>query len=156
VSDHLLRVRPKITTYPLTDVAASYLINIIVLVFVYLNWRKIIALRYTWFRSDEYNKSFYARTLMVLNVPKKIQSDSGLEGLFAGLQMPYPTTSVHIGHQVGQLPELIEFHNETVRDFEQVLVRYLKGGKIGKKRPQITNGGCLGLGGEKRVGVDLE
>ncbi|PVF95251.1 DUF221-domain-containing protein [Serendipita vermifera] len=136
-------------------VAASYLINVIVLVFVYLNWRKIITLRYSWFRSDEYNKSFYARTLMVLNVPKKIQSDEGLQSLFAGLQMPYPTTSVHIGHRVGQLPELIEYHNNTVRSFEQVLVRYLKGGKIGKKRPTITIGGSMGCGGEKKDAIDF-
>lgn len=111
----------------------------------------MLQLRYTWFRSDEYNKSFYARTLMILSVPKKLQSDEGLQSLFAGLQIPYPTTSVHIGHRVGQLPELIDYHNDTVRSFEKVLVGYLKGGKLGKKRPTITIGGFMGFGGEKKV-----
>lgn len=136
-------------------VAATYLINFLVLGLIYFNWKKIIDLRYTWFRSDEYNKSFYARTLMILNVPKKLQSDTGLQGFFAGLQIPYPTTSVHIGHRVGQLPELIEYHNETVRSFEKVLVGYLKGGKLGKKRPTITIGGFMGFGGEKRDAIDF-
>jgi calcium permeable stress-gated cation channel len=88
---------------------------------------------------------------MILNVPKKLQSDGGLQGLFAGLQIPYPTTSVHIGHRVGQLPELIDYHNDTVRSLEKVLVGYLKGGKLGKKRPTMTIGGFMGFGGEKKV-----
>lgn len=89
---------------------------------------------------------------MITGVPKKMQSDDGLRNLFSGLGMPYPTTSVHIGHQVEKLPDLVEFHNETVREFEKILVRYLKGGKLGKKRPTITIGGWLGFGGEKKVG----
>jgi hypothetical protein len=133
------------------DVAATYLINAFALGLVYYNWRKVLVLRYRWFRSDEYTKSFYARTLMITGVPKKLQADDGLRSLFSGLGMPYPTTSVHIGHKVGQLPELVEYHNETVREFEKVLVRYLKGGKLGKKRPTITIGGWLGFGGEKKV-----
>ncbi|KAG9055422.1 hypothetical protein FS842_002232 [Serendipita sp. 407] len=136
-------------------VAASYLINIIVLAFIWYNWKKMVALRHAWFRSDEYTKSFYARTLMILNVPKKLQSDEGLQSLFAGLQIPYPATSVHIGRRVGQLPELVEYHNNTVRSFEEVLVSYLKGGKIGKKRPTITIGGCLGFGGEKKDAIEF-
>jgi hypothetical protein len=121
---------------------------------VYWNWKKMIQLRYAWFRSDEYNKSFYARTLMILSVPKKLQSDEGLQNIFAGLQMPYPATSVHIGRRVGQLPELIEYHNDAVRSFEQVLVGYLKGGKIGKNRPTITIGGFMGFGGEKKDAIE--
>jgi calcium permeable stress-gated cation channel len=49
-------------------VAMSYVINGIVLGFIYYNWKAMVALRWTWFRSDEYQKSFHARTLMVLGV----------------------------------------------------------------------------------------
>ena len=49
-------------------VAMSYVINAIVLAFIYYNWKAMAALRWSWFRSDEYQKSFYARTLMVLGV----------------------------------------------------------------------------------------
>lgn len=49
-------------------VAMSYVINGIVLAFIYSNWKAMAVLRWSWFRSDEYQKSFYARTLMVLGV----------------------------------------------------------------------------------------
>jgi len=49
-------------------VAMTYVINAIVLAFVYYNWKAMVALRWTWFSSDEYQKSFHARTLMVLGV----------------------------------------------------------------------------------------
>lgn len=65
--------------------------------------------------------------------------------------MPYPTTAVHIGRKVGKLPELVEYHNDTVRELETYLVRYLKGGRIAKKRPTITKGGACGCGGQKNV-----
>ncbi|KIO29092.1 hypothetical protein M407DRAFT_21836 [Tulasnella calospora MUT 4182] len=135
-------------------VAMSYIITFIVLGFVYWHWREMIRLRHQWFRSEEYNKAFYARTLMITRVPKKIQSDEGLRQLLQSIQMPYPTTAVHIGRSVGQLPDLIEYHNQTVRDLETVLVRYLKGGRIGKTRPTITIGGFLGMGGEKKDAID--
>ncbi|KAG8768164.1 hypothetical protein FRC12_005735, partial [Ceratobasidium sp. 428] len=135
-------------------VAAIYVITLIVLGAIWWHWKKMVELRHTWFRSDEYLKSFYARTLMIQQVPKKMQSDEGLAGLFDGLRVPYPTTAVHIGRRVGRLPEMIEYHNQAVRDLEQVLVSYLKGGKLGKKRPTITIGGFLGFGGVKKDAID--
>jgi calcium permeable stress-gated cation channel len=60
-------------------------------------------------------------------------------------------THAYLARKVGDLPDLIEYHNQTVREFEQILVTYLKGGKIGKKRPTITIGGFLGFGGQKKV-----
>ncbi|KAG8986001.1 hypothetical protein FRB90_004283, partial [Tulasnella sp. 427] len=126
-----------------------------VLGFVWWHWREMVRLRHQWFRSPEYNRSFYARTLMITHVPKQIQSDEGLKSLLQSIKMPYETTAVHIGRRVGTLPAMIEAHNETVRELEQVLVRYLKGGKIGKTRPTITIGGFLGFGGEKKDAIDL-
>src|SRR5258708_7595748 len=87
--------------------------------------------------------------------PRKMQSDQGIANLFAGLHVPYPATSVHIGRRVGQLPDLIKYHNNTVCEFEQVLVRYLKGGKLGKKRPTIRVGGFMGFGGEEKDAIDF-
>lgn len=86
---------------------------------------------------------------------RKMQHDQGIAGLFAGLQVPYPATSVHIGRHVGDLPDLVEYHNNTVRELEQVLVRYLKGGKLAKERPTIRIGGFMGIGGEKKDAIDL-
>lgn len=49
-------------------VGMSYIVNGIVLTFIYYNWKAMVTLRSAWFRSDEYQKSFYARTLMVVGV----------------------------------------------------------------------------------------
>lgn len=115
---------------------------------------QVVRLRHQWFQSDEYNKSFYARTLMVRHVPRKLQTDEGLQSMFETLRVPYPTTAVHIGRRVGNLPELIDYHNEAVRELEGYLVMYLKDGKIGKKRPTIRKGGFMGIGGKKLDAID--
>lgn len=123
----------------------------LVMYFVFINWQAMVRLRNGYYRSPEYVQSFYARTLIVQRVPKTLQSDQGLKSLFESLNVPYPATSVHIARRVGRLPELVKYHNDAVRDLEAVLVRYLKGGKIARKRPTLTIGGFLGMGGTKKV-----
>lgn len=54
-----------------------------------------------------------------------------------------------IGRDLKDYPGLIEDYNDTIKDFEAVLVKYLKGGKEAKKRPRIRRGGFLGMGGTK-------
>ncbi|EJT96751.1 DUF221-domain-containing protein [Dacryopinax primogenitus] len=132
----------------------TYLITFIILGFVYINWRRMVELKIRFFRSPEYIESFYARTLMIRHVPQELQSDLGIQALFQSLQAPYPTTDVYIGRQVGSLPELIEYHNETVRKLEHVLVSHLKGGQVGKKRPTIRLGATMGCGGEQVDAID--
>ena len=80
----------------------------------------MVRLRWEWFRSPEYQASFFARTLMLTHVPKKLQSDAALHQLLNSIGMPYPTTEVHIGRVVGALPDLIEKHEEMVRKLERV------------------------------------
>ncbi|KAF9469984.1 hypothetical protein BDZ94DRAFT_1243684 [Collybia nuda] len=136
-------------------VAVTYLITLLIILFVQIHWKEMVRLRHTWFRSPEYLESFYARTLTVLRVPKKYQSDEGIKAVFDTVRVPYPTTSVHIGRKVGKLPELIDYHNTTVREFEAILVKYLKGGKLGRKRPIIRVGASCGCGGMKKDAIDF-
>ncbi|KZT14472.1 hypothetical protein NEOLEDRAFT_503266, partial [Neolentinus lepideus HHB14362 ss-1] len=137
-------------------IVVTYGITALVMAFVYVHWKNMVRLRQNWFRSPEYQQSFYARTLIVLRVPRALQSDEGIRAIFESVQVPYPTTSVHIGRNVGKLPELTEYHNETVRELEQVLVRYLKGGRIAKERPMIRLGGFMGCcGGQKKDAIDF-
>lgn len=151
----MLTIRDVGGNFLFVHVAVTYLIAFLVMFFVYMNWRAMVRLRHTWFRSPEYAQSFYARTLTVLHVPRKFQSDEGIRAVFESVQVPYPTTAVHIGRRVGKLPELIEYHNTTVRELEQVLVRYLKGGKIAKDRPTIRIGGFMGMGGNRMDAIDF-
>ncbi|KAJ3936997.1 MAG: hypothetical protein NXY57DRAFT_35556 [Lentinula lateritia] len=136
-------------------VAVSYLITFLIIGLVYIHWKKMVELRRQWYRSPEYVQSFYARTLQVTQVPKKYQSDEGIRAIFETYKVPYPTTSVHIGRKVGRLPELIDYHNTTVRELETYLVKYLKNGTIGKKRPTIRIGGSCGCGGQRKDAIDF-
>lgn len=151
----MLTIRDVDSKILFVHVAVTYLICFLVIGFVWKNWKEVIRLRKQWFRSPEYVRSFYARTLMITQVPKKYQSDEGLRAIFESTGAPYPTTAVHIGRHVGRLPELIERHNEAVRELEAVLVRYLKDGKIAKERPTRRLGGFLCCGGRKVDAIDF-
>lgn len=136
-------------------VAVTYLITLMIIGVIHIHWKAMIKLRHAWFRSPEYLESFYARTLTITRIPKKNQSDEGLRAIFESTKVPYPTTSVHINRKVGKLPELIEYHNSTVRELEAVLVKYLKNGRLGKKRPTIRVGATCGIGGMKKDAIDF-
>lgn len=150
----MLTIRDVSGNLLFVHVAATYGICGLVMGFVWYHWKVVIRLRAQWFRSPEYTQSFYARTLMVNDVPRQFQTDEGIKAIFEATQAPYPTTSVHIGRAVGKLPELIEFHNQAVRELEQALVKYLKGGRIAKRRPMIRIGGFWGMGGSKQDAID--
>ncbi len=150
----MLTIRDVKGSFLYAHVVVTYLITFLIIFCVHIHWRKMVQLRHAWFRSPEYLQSFYARTLQVRGVPKKYQNDEGIKAIFDTLGVPYPTTSVHIGRKVGRLPELIEYHNQTVKEFEEVLVNYLKGGKIKSKRPTMRVGGSCGCGGIKKDAID--
>ncbi|TRM69100.1 hypothetical protein BD626DRAFT_472925 [Schizophyllum amplum] len=150
----MLTIRDVSGNILFAHVAVTYLVTFLIMWCVYVHWREMVKLRHAWFHSEEYQQAFYARTLAVRNVPKKLQTDEGLKAIFESVKVPYPTTSVHIGRKVGKLPELIELHNDTVRQLEEYLVRYLKGGKMGKKRPTIRIGAFMGMGGKKLDAID--
>jgi hypothetical protein len=151
----MLTIRDVKDNWLYIPVAVSYGVTILVVGFVYVHWAAMVRLRKQWYRSPEYIQSFYARTLMCMHVPKKYQSDEGIRAIFESVKVPYPTTSVHVGRRVGRLPELIEYHNDAVRELEKVLVRYLKGGRIGRERPTIRIGGFLGCGGVQKDAIEF-
>lgn len=150
----ILTIRDVHGNWLYAHVILTYLITFLIVFCVDMNWRAMVRLRRTWFRSPEYLQSFYSRTLQVRHVPKNLQTDEGIRAIFESVKVPYPTTSVHIGRKVGKLPDLIEYHNQTVREFEEVLVKYLKGGKIRSKRPTIRIGGTCGFGGTTKDAID--
>lgn len=151
----MLTIRDVSGSFLYAHVVVTYLITFLIIFCVHIHWKKMVMLRHAWFRSPEYLQSFYARTLQVTGVPRKYQTDEGLKAIFEGLGVPYPTTSVHIGRKVGNLPDMIDYHNQTVREFEEVLVKYLKGGRIRSKRPTIRIGGTCGCGGVKRDAIEF-
>lgn len=151
----MLTIRDVGGTVLYAHVVVTYLITFMICTLTWMHWRTMVGHRRNWFRSPEHMQSFYARTLAVMHVPKKLQSDEGIRAIFESVQVPYPTTSVHIGRKVGKLPEIVEQYNDTVRELERHLVKYLKGGKLGKKRPTITIGATLGIGGQKHDAINF-
>jgi hypothetical protein len=90
----------------------------------------------------------------ITNIKKEFQSDEGLRQLMMRLQggnekLASSIQNVSIGRDLKDYPGLIEDYNDTIKAFEEVLVKYLKGGKEAKKRPRIRRGGFMGMGGTK-------
>ncbi|KAL9936188.1 hypothetical protein V8E36_005030 [Tilletia maclaganii] len=142
-------------SYLWAHVAMSYLGALLSLGFIYFNYKRILVLRRAWFRSPEYQKQFHSRTLMITGVRRPLQSDEALAGVLSSIGMPYPTTEVHIGRVVGALPELIEKHNNFVRELERVFASYLKDpNEIPAKRPTVSIGGSMGCGGKRVDAID--
>jgi len=136
-------------------IASEYCITFLLFVLSYYHWVEMYHLRQQWFRSPEFQNAFYARTLMITNIPPKYRSEEGLWKIFQGLELKHQVTSVHIGKAVGMLPELVERHNQNIEEFEQVIVKHLKKDPRGRTKPTIRVGGCCGLGGRRKDVIDL-
>ena len=119
-----------------------------------VSYKTVVTLRHAYFRSKEYCNSLHARSIMITGIQRQYQSDEGVLSLLTSLNVPYPTTSVHIGRKVGQLAELVEAHNDAVRELEKVLTTYTKNGQLGSKRPTMQIGGFMGIGGQKVDTID--
>nr|XP_019007829.1 uncharacterized protein I206_07463 [Kwoniella pini CBS 10737]OCF46610.1 hypothetical protein I206_07463 [Kwoniella pini CBS 10737] len=136
--------------------AVSYLINALVMYFIWRNWHAMIQLRLRWFRSPAYQTKIYSRTLMVTQVRKDYRSDEGLVALMGLLKVDgIKIDCTSIGRRLEDFPEMVEDHNKAVAELEGHLVKYLKDGKMGTKRPMIRKGGFLGMcGGMKKDAID--
>jgi len=131
-------------------IGLTYLITLLLILLVNHHWYAMYRLRQKWFRTPEYQNAFYPRTLLVTHIPPRFQSDQGLQKIFTGMKLPYQVNSVHIGRHVGALPELVERHNDTVKEFEDILAKHAKKDPSGETRPMIRVGGICGLGGRKQ------
>lgn len=114
--------------------------------------------------------------IQVVHVPNEMQSDAALESAINALEPPYKAIQISIGHEIGSLPDKIEVRpghrsgldtscsspnpflslpqdqQKAVETLEKCLVKYLKGDKLGKKRPTTSIGPWWKLWGkEKRV-----
>ncbi|CDZ98717.1 Uncharacterized conserved protein [Phaffia rhodozyma] len=152
---------PRYNSYILfVHVGATYLITFLMLFFCWFYWKKMMSVRQAWFMSKKFQRSIQSRSLMIVNIKKEYQSDEGLKALIMQLRggnekLASNIQSAMIGRNLKEYPEMIEDYNDTVRDFEEVLVKYLKGGQEGKRRPTIKRGGFLGIGAEKVDAIEF-
>lgn len=108
------------------QVAAAYLFDIIVAVFLWWNYRKIAMLRRKYFETDEFQSSLHSRTLMLYDMPRQNASDEGIARIIDEVAPSSSFARTAIARNVKELPELIEQHDNTVRKLEKILAKYLK------------------------------
>ncbi|KAK8004361.1 hypothetical protein PG989_004080 [Apiospora arundinis] len=116
-------------------VITSYVFDMVICFFLWLSYRVVTRIRREYFESSDYQNSLFARTLMVTDIPKSYRSDEGVARLADEVDTTGDPTGI-IARSVKGLPELIEKHEEAVRELEAVLSKYLKNpDKLPAKRP---------------------
>ncbi|KAJ1935972.1 hypothetical protein EC988_008328, partial [Linderina pennispora] len=140
-----------LTFYHITDLkifwlhlAAAYVFTMIVFYFIWRELRAFTVLRQRHFASDTYQRLLQSRTLMVTRVPDDKQSDEALNSFIANRCTSVLPTQASIARKLGQLPTLINEHEQLVRKLEKVLYKYLATGNIGQaQRPQVKVDGAM-------------
>ncbi|KKY36914.1 hypothetical protein UCDDA912_g03141 [Diaporthe ampelina] len=124
----LMRLTPSNVwnTAQWATVLCAWLFNIVVLGFLWWNYRKVLQLRREYFESPEYQQSLHSRTLMLYDIPKKLSSDEGIARLIDIVAPNSSFSRTAIARDVKVLPKLVEQHEKCVRKLEKVLSKYLK------------------------------
>lgn len=104
----------------------AYVFDIIICFFLWRNYRGVHRLRRAYFESPEYQRSLHSRTLLITEIPKGLRTDEGLVKITEEAKDLGHTPRTAIGRNVKDLPDLIEEHEETVRNLEGVLAKYMK------------------------------
>jgi len=117
-------------------VACAWIMNIVVIAFLWFNYRAVTKLRRHYFDSAEYQTSLHSRTLMVTGIPKSMTTEEGVVRIVDSVHSSGAIPRGSIGRNVKELPDLIEEHDDLVRQLESVLAKYLKNpDKLPVKRP---------------------
>ncbi|OKL63031.1 hypothetical protein UA08_01682 [Talaromyces atroroseus] len=120
------------------QVVCAYAFDIVIMFFLWQNYRAVLSLRRRYFQSPEYQMSLHARTLMITDVPPNLRSEEGLMRLTDGVNPTSSLPRTTIGRNVKDLPSLIRKHDEAVRELESVLAKYLKNpDRLPPNRPTI-------------------
>ncbi|KAI6080947.1 DUF221-domain-containing protein [Hypoxylon rubiginosum] len=107
-------------------VVAAYAFNIIIIGYLWWNYRRVLQLRRIYFESKEYQQSLSARTLMLNDIPKKYITDEGIAQIIDTVVPHASFARTAAARNVRDLPDLIHQHDHTVRKLEKVLAKYLR------------------------------
>ncbi|KAL8825007.1 MAG: hypothetical protein Q9170_007968, partial [Blastenia crenularia] len=119
-------------------VVSVWVIDIIVAFLLWRNYVAIVRLRRQYFDSPEYLMSLHSRTLMVTDIPPADRTDEGILRLADQVEHTAGLPRAAIGRNVKELPDMIEEHDEAVRELESVLAKYLKNpDNLPTKRPTM-------------------
>ncbi|EXJ67479.1 uncharacterized protein A1O5_09492 [Cladophialophora psammophila CBS 110553] len=120
------------------QVVVAWLIDLVVIYFLWHNYRRIHHLRRVYLESPEYQRSLHARTILIRDIPATLRSNEGIARITDEVNPTSTVPKTTIGRNVKVLPELIEEHEEAVRELESILAKYLKNpDKLPPNRPTI-------------------
>ncbi|KAL8949178.1 MAG: hypothetical protein Q9222_004691 [Ikaeria aurantiellina] len=129
---------PKRLGFVWVHVASVWVIDLIVAFFLWQNYGAVVRLRRQYFDSPEYLMSLHSRTLMVTDIPPADRTDEGILRLADQVEHTAGIPRASIGRNVKELPDMIEEHDEAVRELESVLAKYLKNpDNLPAKRPMM-------------------
>ncbi|KAJ5382799.1 hypothetical protein N7517_000710 [Penicillium concentricum] len=101
-----------------SQVVCAWAFDLIVVFFLWRNYRVIRNLRRQYFQSSEYQRSLHARTLMITDIPPNGRTDEGILRLTDKVNPTAALPRAAIGRNVRDLPRIIKEHEEVVRQLE--------------------------------------
>ena len=123
-------------------VVCVWVINAVVAFFLWRNYVAVTRLRRQYFESPSYLQSLHSRTLMFTDIPPASRTDEGILRLAGEVEQTAALPRAAIARNVKELPDLIEEHEEAVRELESVLSVYLKNpDKLPLNRPTMRPSG---------------
>ena len=119
-------------------VVGAYVIDGIIAFFLWWNYVAVARLRRVYMESPDYLHGLHSRTLMLLDLPSASRTDEGIMRITDGVEHTAGVPRATIGRNVKELPDLIEKHEQAVRELESVLSNYLKNpDKLPPSRPTL-------------------
>lgn len=120
------------------QVVVAYAIDIVILYFMWRNYRKVHDLRRAYFDSPQYQQSLHARSILIRHIPSNLRNEEGIlritEAISSTGSLPVPIAI----RNVKDIPELVDKHEEMVRKLESVLAKYLKHpDRLPSRRPMM-------------------
>ncbi|KAI4122882.1 MAG: hypothetical protein LQ338_005573 [Usnochroma carphineum] len=119
-------------------VVSVWAIDLIVAFFLWRNYVAVVRLKRQYFDTPDYLMSLHSRTLLVTDIPPADRTDEGILRLADQVEHTAGLPRAAIGRNVKVLPDMIEEHDEAVRELESVLAKYLKNpDNLPAKRPTM-------------------
>ena len=117
-------------------VVCSWLFDVVIVFFLWINYKAVTRLRRQYFESPEYQMSLHSRSILMVDIPASERSDEGILRIADAVEQTAGIPRVAIARNVKDLPELIEEHSNTVKELESILAKYLKKpDRLPAKRP---------------------
>ena len=109
-----------------SHVVCSWVFDIVIVLFLWMNYKAVTRLRRQHFESPEYQMSLHSRSLWMTDIPPTDRSDEGILRIADSIEQTSGIPRAVIARNVRDLPNLIEDHTNTVKDLESILAKYLK------------------------------